>query len=304
MLRGQFTFHAKLHETLFGDIWLCHDRQNDNRTVAVKQVHLDRVRDAVTRDLQLDSPFAESQTLEVLRMLGPHDNILQVHEQFLHDDSWFAVMEYCEGGDLWQNLQREPHNRLPEQQALALFAQVVHGVRLLHANGVAHRDLSLENVLLGHGRHHDGDGASGDNDGGDGGEGDDGEIVVTPKICDFGLSTKTNRVCRERVGKAYYMAPEVVAGIAYDPRAADVWSLGIMLFVMLTGSPLTPLASPKEKAFVALKDFGVRRILDAWHMGDMVSLVTVHLLVGMLQIDPAVRFTVEDVATHLALAMH
>ncbi|GMF22977.1 unnamed protein product [Phytophthora lilii] len=186
--------HARLRATLFGDIWLCHDTRDHNRAVAVKEVRLDLARQALARNLQLDDPFTESHTLNMLQMLGPHDNLMQVYQHFEQDDSWFVVMEYCEGGDLWQALQSEPHNRLPEFQALPLFAQIVRGVRLLHANGIAQRDLSLENILIGHG--------------------DDG-ATNTPEICDFGLSTKADRVCHERVRKAYYMAPEVVSGMKY-----------------------------------------------------------------------------------------
>ncbi|RLN31338.1 hypothetical protein BBO99_00006425 [Phytophthora kernoviae] len=192
-------------------------------------------------------------------------------QQFQQDDTWFLVMEFCNGGDLWQQLEQAQRYRLPEVQALPLFIQIVNDVRFLHANDIAHRDLSLENVLLSNG---------------------------ICKICDFGLSTRADNVCRDRVGKSYYMAPEVVAGNHYDPRAADIWSLGIVLFVMLTGSPLTPIASVEEKAFNVLAQFGLRVIFEEWGIGDLMSLAMVDLLTGMLQVDPGVRFTVEDIIAH------
>jgi len=281
---GQFAVQTRLHATLFKGIWLCHDLQQDGQLVVVKQVRLDFARQALARQLQLDNPWEESHILDALRELGPHENIVQAQQQFEQEDCWYAVMEYCGGGDLWGTLEREPRNRLPEVQALPLFKQIFQGVRFLHTNGIAHRDLSLENVLLSHNNNGGGAGAFG-----------------TPKICDFGLSTDSDQTCRERVGKNYYMAPEVVAGDAYNPRAADMWSLGIILFVMLTGSPLTPLASEKEEAFVALKEFGIERIVETWHMSDLVSRATMDLLVGLLQIDPFARFTAEDVVVHRAL---
>ncbi|OWZ05384.1 Protein kinase [Phytophthora megakarya] len=276
---SRFTAQTKLHDTLFGAIWMCHDADS---VVVVKQIHLDLARQAFTRNFQVDNPWAERRVLDVLQLIGPHDNVVQVYQQFQQNNAWFVVMEYCDGGDLCQMLERLPQHRFPEVEALSLFTQIIRGVQWLHLNGIAHRDLSLENVLLSYNSSNN-------------------ESIGTAKICDFGLSTKGDRTCCERVGKPYYMAPEVVAGTAYDPQAADVWSLGVVLFVMLTGSPLVPIAAEKEPGFIGLKEFGVGWILGAWHMNDLVSPATERLLVGMLQIDPATRFTVEEVAVHPAI---
>ncbi|KAG7395676.1 hypothetical protein PHYBOEH_003355 [Phytophthora boehmeriae] len=274
MLRGQFLVQQQLGVALFGDVWLCLDVLDDSRPVAIKEVHLGLAREALANHLPLDNPWAERHTIEALMMLRPHDNILHTRQQFQHNDSWFLVMEFCNGGDLWQRLEQAPHHRLPEAQALLLFTQIVNGVRFLHTNGIAHRDLSLENVLLSNGM---------------------------CKICDFGLSTRADVVCQDRVGKNYYMAPEVVAGGRYDPRAADIWSLGIVLFVMLTGSPLLPIASVEEKAFKALEQFGLSLIIEEWGDGDLVSLATQDLLEKMLQVDPATRISIEEIVEHPAM---
>ncbi|KAG7376472.1 hypothetical protein PHYBOEH_001522 [Phytophthora boehmeriae] len=274
MFHGQFIVKRQLGVALFGDVWLCLDVCDTNRPVAIKEVHLGLARRALSNNFLLDNPWTERRMLATIMALEPHENIIKTRQQFQQDDSWFVVTELCGGGDLWQQLELAPNNRLPEARALSLFSQIIGGVSHLHSNGIAHRDLSLENVLLSNG---------------------------TCKISDFGLSTKADRICQERVGKSYYMAPEVVAGEHYDPRAADIWSMGIVLFVMLTGSPLTPIASVDEKAFNALVKFGVGAIIDAWGMSDLVSLRTKNLLVGMLQTDPAIRFTAEDVMQHQAV---
>ncbi|KAG6612131.1 serine/threonine protein kinase [Phytophthora cinnamomi] len=282
MFHERFPVHERLRSTMFGDIRLCHDRQDRSQLVAVKQVHLDLAKQAIDRNLTLDNPWNESRTLETLRVLGQHENVLQAREQVLQEDSWFLVMDFCDGGDLWQTLERLPNNRLPEPQTLQLFQQIVRGVRFLHDNGIAHRDLSLENVLLSR---------TGNNG------------LGTPKLCDFGVSTQADRVCNERVGKGYYMAPEVVVMAEYDPRAADMWSLGIVLFVLLTGKPLTPIALETENAFVAVRDLGVKAILNAWHMNDLASPATADLLDRLLQTNPAARLTVEDVLGHPAFQL-
>ncbi|GAB9467163.1 Serine/threonine protein kinase [Globisporangium polare] len=273
MLHQQFRVQHKLGDALYGSVWLCTDEKDQQRErVAVKQVSLSLARRALSANRNLDNPWDERRTAATLMRLGGHANILAFHKEFVESGSWFMVMEYCDGGDLLDLLQSAPGARFSESAALHCMRQVVQGVHFLHANGVAHRDLSLENVLLR----------------------DD-----VCKICDFGLSTDADRVCKgERVGKAYYMAPEVVAEQEYDPAAADMWSLGIMLFIMLTGSPLTPSASVHEKAFRALQTFGVRKIVEAWGMAEDMSSNAIDLLAGLLQVDPAKRFTVEDVVFH------
>ncbi|CAH0514513.1 unnamed protein product [Peronospora belbahrii] len=105
-----------------------------------------------------------------------------------------CVMEFCPGGDLWNLLEHAPRNRLPEVMAQQLFLQCVRGVQFLHAHGIAHRDLSLENVFYCRG---------------------------VCKIGDFGLSTDAPlRGKGEVVGKAYYMAQEVVNQEKYDAAFA------------------------------------------------------------------------------------
>lgn len=123
------------------------------------------------------------------------------------------------------------------------------------------------------------------------------------KIGDFGLSTRTDQLCFERVGKAYYMAPEVVALRAvYDPKAADLWSLGIILFILVTGSPLVPLATEEDSAFRAFKKVGVREVLTAWKMADFLHESAMQLQDGLLQCDPDKRLTIEQVLSHDAFA--
>ncbi|TMW61577.1 hypothetical protein Poli38472_012768 [Pythium oligandrum] len=244
MLANRYRVQRTVGQALYGDVWLCEDTKCENELVAVKQVSLGRAKRALATYKHMDNPFDERRIAVHLMELDSHDNILQVRHEFLENGSWCMVMEYCEGGDLLSRIQDLPENRLDESLALHYFRQVVRGVHFLHDSGVAHRDLSLENVLLKNG---------------------------VCKICDFGLSTEANRTCSESVGKGYYMAPEVLSGEAYDPLAADMWTLGVMLFIMLTGSPLVPCASREEKAFLALETFGVEKILELRQLAPVID---------------------------------
>ncbi|RHY23807.1 hypothetical protein DYB32_009060 [Aphanomyces invadans] len=169
------------------------------------------------------------------------------------------VFDYCPGGDLYDALRNGP---LLPPIAKRYFRQLVHAVGYMHDKGIAHRDLSLENVLLD--RHHN------------------------CKVCDFGLATSAGvPVCDETVGKRFYMAPEVVLGRTYNPRQADVWSLGVILFMMLTGVPLWQLASPTDPTFEYFKAHGLRSLIANW--GVELDECAVDLLEHMLEPQPIQR---------------
>jgi serine/threonine protein kinase len=266
----RFRLRRPLSDALYGPVGLYADAQRGGELVAIKQVSLARAVAALRRNPNLDNPWSERRVVSRLMALPPHANVVRFRGEFLQgDDRWCVVMDFCPGGDLWDLLEAAPKNRLPEREALQLFAQCARGAQFLHAHGMAHRDLSLENVFYCRG---------------------------VCKLGDFGLSTVAPLRGRgEAVGKAYYMAPEVVNQQAYDAFAADMWSLGIMLFIMLTGSPLTANASYNNKAFCAFCELGVAKVIDSWGLSGRISPITVALLDKLLSLDPNERPTVDDV---------
>ncbi|POM67674.1 Serine/threonine protein Kinase, partial [Phytophthora palmivora] len=227
----RFRLRRPLSRALYGPVGLYEDTQRGDELVAIKQVSLGRAVAALRCNPNMDNPWDEHRVVSRLMALPPHTHVVRFCSEFLHaHDTWCVVMEFCPGGDLWDLLERTPTNRLPESEARQLFLQCARGLHFLHSHGIAHRDLSLENVFYCRG---------------------------VCKIGDFGLSTDAPlRGSGEAVGKAYYMAPEVVNQQAYDAFAADMWSLGIMLFIMLTGSPLTSNAARDNKAFGAFCELG------------------------------------------------
>ncbi|KAF6200843.1 hypothetical protein GE061_005290 [Apolygus lucorum] len=150
--------------------------------------------------------------IEVLTTLN-HPYVIQLHSILQQHDKMYIFMRYAENGDLLEWIRR--HGVLKEQHAKIWFRQLVMGLDYLHSREIVHRDLKCENVLL--------------------------TKRNNIKIADFGFA----RFCVEdgkRIlsttfcGSAAYAAPEVVSASPYNPKIADVWSLGIILFIMLNGT--------------------------------------------------------------------
>jgi len=137
-----------------------------------------------------------------------HPNIVKVYEYFQDENFIFIVMDLIQGGELFERIIQAHH--FSERKAAEIFHQILGAVNYLHTNKVVHRDLKPENILF------------------------DGEAI---KIIDFGSSSKfeASKKLSENRGTLYYAAPEVLEG-SYDEKC-DVWSCGVILYIMLSGTP-------------------------------------------------------------------
>ena len=162
--------------------------------------------------------------INLLRELD-HPNIVKLYETFEDKQYIYLIMEECSGGELFQRLALNAKNNqlYTEKDAARLMKQILEAVNYLHHHGICHRDLKPENILLS---------SMSDN--------------FQLKLIDFGLSKvlKTmNGLMKDKVGTVYYMAPEVFQG-KYTIKC-DVWSCGVILYIMLCGNP--PFYSKDEK---------------------------------------------------------
>ncbi|KAI3804254.1 hypothetical protein L1987_25668 [Smallanthus sonchifolius] len=175
----------------------------DNSSVAVKVI---------------EKPAAEDPTMEprlvrevaAMRRLN-HQNILKLHEVMATKTKIYLVMELAAGGELFTQLTRR--GRMKEATARFYFQQLVSTLHFCHQNGVAHRDLKPQNLLLD----------------------DKGNL----KISDFGLSalpeSHKDGLLHTSCGTPAFTAPEIIRGKGYDGAKADAWSCGVILFNLLTG---------------------------------------------------------------------
>lgn len=204
-----------------------------------------------------------------------HPNILNLYHFFEDDDRVYLVMELCSRGEIYSLLRRRRQENggaagvLSENEARGILRDVVAGLKFLHSRGIIHRDLKLSNILLS----------------------ESGEA----KIADFGLAvgTTTNDFgdSQERTicGTPNYLAPEILNKLNYG-RAADIWSLGCLLYSFLTGKP--PFDSPDLKeTFTRVKS------LD-YQIPAGVSASATDLITRLLAKDPETRPTFDQIIWH------
>ncbi|KAI0538919.1 putative serine/threonine protein kinase [Xylaria digitata] len=211
--------------------------------------------------------------------IGQHPNVIEWFATG-EDQVWrWIAMEFAEGGDLFDKIEADVG--VTEDIAHLYFLQLISGVSFMHSKGVAHRDLKPENILMS----------------------ESGNL----KIADFGLATMfeykgQKKLSATMCGSPPYIAPEVLACakrsgevIKYAPELVDIWSCGVILFVLLVGN--TPWEEPTAQSW-EFQEYRKTHGRSSDSLWERVPADALSLLRGMMNIEPRKRFSFAQIRQH------
>ncbi|KAL8543790.1 hypothetical protein ACS0TY_004372 [Phlomoides rotata] len=258
--RERYVLGNQLGLGRFGIIRECSDKLT-GEVLACKSIAKERlVTEDDVRSVKLE--------IDILTKLSGHENVVDLKAVYEEEDYVHLLMELCAGGELFHRIEQQ--GRLSEQEAHVIFKQLMEVVMYCHDKGIVHRDLKPENILL------------------------VSRSTSFIKLADFGLATyiKPGETLHGTVGSPFYIAPEVLVG-GYT-QAADVWSAGVILYILLSGIP--PFwGKTKSTIFDAVRAANLCFHSDIW---DHISMSAKDLISGMLCFDPSKRLSAAQVLAH------
>lgn len=231
-------------------------RLSDNVTVAIKAVEKKRL-DAETAIL-LDNE------LQILRAVSQHPGIVTLLDHIDTDTHMFFALEYVDGGPLLDRIVKR--RSFSENDARILLRTILLTLEFLSELGCVHRDIKPENILV-----------------------DNYSLQWPVKLTDFGLSAKMqpDQLLYAALGTPLFVAPEILIGQGYD-CSCDMWSLGVVIYIVLCGYPPFPFYEGPENLITAIVNGRYDFPSGEW---DHVSQDAKDVVRRMLEIDPSKRIT-------------
>lgn len=254
LLDGKYELGRVLGHGTFAKVY--HARNlNSGKNVAMKVVGKEKV-------IKVGMMEQIKREISVMKMVK-HSNIVQIHEVMASKSKIYIAMELVRGGELFNKIVK---GRLKEDVARVYFQQLISAVDFCHSRGVYHRDLKPENLLLD----------------------EEGNL----KVSDFGLSTFSEHLRQDGLlhttcGTPAYVSPEVIAKKGYDGAKADIWSCGVILYVLLAG-------------FLPFQDDNLVAMYKKIYRGDFkcppwFSLDARRLITKLLDPSPNTRITISQI---------
>ncbi|KAL5207198.1 hypothetical protein ABZP36_031633 [Zizania latifolia] len=202
ILLGRYEIGRQLGQGNFAKVYYARNLAS-GQAVAIKMIDKEKI-------TRVGIIVQIKREISIMRLVR-HPNILQLFEVMASKSKIYFVLEYAKGGELFNKISK---GKFSEDVARLYFHQLISGVDYCHSRGVYHRDLKPENLLL-----------------------DENESL---KVSDFGLSAlseskRHDGLLHTTCGTPAYVAPEILSRKGYDGVKADIWSCGVILFVLVAG---------------------------------------------------------------------
>ena len=196
-----------------------------------------------------------------------HNNIIKLYELMETPEKIYIVMEYCNGGELFDYIVSKQH--LTEKQACRFFQEIINCLEYLHSINIVHRDIKPENLLLYKINN-----------------------KINLKLIDFGISNcySLDKLLNTPCGTASYAPPEMHKGEEYYGLLSDIWSAGVVLYAMVFG--YLPFCEDDE-------DININNIIEGnYEIPEEASPELYDLLIHLLDINPLTRYDLEQIKEH------
>ncbi|XP_073177074.1 serine/threonine-protein kinase SIK3 isoform X9 [Lepidochelys kempii] len=231
----------------------------------MEQVFNSKVAIKIIDKTQLDEENLKKifREVQIMKMLC-HPHIIRLYQVMETERMIYLVTEYASGGEIFDHLVA--HGRMAEKEARRKFKQIVAAVHFCHCCNIVHRDLKAENLLL--------------------------DANLNIKIADFGFSNifTPGQLLKTWCGSPPYAAPELFEGKEYDGPKVDIWSLGVVLYVLVCG------ALPFDGS--TLQNLRARVLSGKFRIPFFMSTECEHLIRHMLVLDPSKRLSMEQICKH------
>ncbi|KAJ3315246.1 hypothetical protein HDV04_003639 [Boothiomyces sp. JEL0838] len=248
----------------FGKVKLAYHIRT-NKEIAIKLIKKENIQNPTRREKLI-------REIDILKSIN-HHHVVKLYEVIETEGYIGMVMEFASGGELFEHILARTY--LKDSEAANFFAQLLVGVSFLHENGIVHRDLKLENLLLDKNK----------------------KIIIT----DFGFANRFSRgggkeYLSTSCGSPCYAAPELVVNDCYVGESADIWSCGVILYAMLCG--YLPFDDEMANAADSVNKL-YQYILEAkLEYPPYVRSIPKHLISIILVTDPKQRATMQQMKQH------
>jgi 5'-AMP-activated protein kinase catalytic alpha subunit len=221
-------------------------------------------KEKITKENLEEDVLSEVRSMKIVN----HPYIVRLIEVLKTNRKILLLMDYMDGGDLFDAIKSEKSNFMNEDKARRYFQQIISAVNYLHNKNIIHRDLKPENILIDKKNH-------------------------CIKITDFGLSAlikQKNQILPDIAGTTDYLAPEVIKQIGYLGQSADIWSCGVILFNCVTG----------KKPFIGTSSVMLNNILcgNVEYPSHKLSKNLIDLLKNILDPNPSTRYNIQQIESH------